>query len=70
VSQVARERKVVEVVVDPEINAEQIRDLVFQAGRLGPGDCRLCGLVGVDLRLSGQDPEADTPAGALSMVIS
>lgn len=68
----ARETKVVQVVVDPEISPEQITELVFRVGGIGPGEreCRTCGLVGVDLRLTGQDPEADPPSGALSMTIS
>jgi hypothetical protein len=68
----ARETKVVQVVVDPEISPEQITELVFQVGGIGPGgrECRTCGLVGVDLRLTGQDPEVDPPSGARSMTIS
>jgi hypothetical protein len=65
----ARETKVVEVVVDPEISPEQITELVIQVGGLAR-ECRTCGLVGVDLRLTGQDPEVGTPAGARSMMIS
>jgi hypothetical protein len=72
VPQVAREMKIVEVVVDPEITPEQITDLIFQVGSLGLGgdDCRHCGLVGFDLRLSGQNREIDLPSGARSIVIS
>ena len=68
----ARETKVVEVVVSPEISPEQITELVVQVGGLGLGgrDCRFCGLIGVDLRLTGQDPEIDAPSGARSMVVS
>ena len=56
-----RETEVVQVVVDAEISPEQITELVFQVGGIGPGgrECRTCGLVGVDLRLTGQDPEVD-----------
>lgn len=45
---------------------------IFQVGGIGPGgrECRTCGLVGVDLRLTGQDPEVDPPSGARSMTIS
>jgi hypothetical protein len=67
----ARATKVVEVVVSPEISPEQITELVIQVGRIGPGrECRTCGLVGVDLRLTGQDPDIDPPSGAHSMLIS
>jgi hypothetical protein len=67
----ARETKVVEIVVDHEISPEHITALIIQAGGLfGGRGCRTCGLVGVDLRLTGQDPDADRPSGALSMVIS
>jgi hypothetical protein len=68
----ARATKVVEVVVSPEISPEQITELVIQVGGIGPGgrECRMCGLVGVDLRLTGQDPEIDPPSGARSMVVS
>jgi hypothetical protein len=65
------EKKIVQVVVSPEISGEQIRDLVVRAGGIfGGGDCRGCGLVGVDLRLTGQDPENDLSDGALSVVVS
>jgi len=68
----ARETNVVEVVVNHEISPEQITELIVQVGSLGLGgrDCRTCGLIGVDLRLTGQDPEVDAPSGAHSMVIS
>jgi hypothetical protein len=68
----ARETKVVEVVVNPEISPEQIAELIVRVGSLGPGgrDCRTCGLIGVDLRLTGQDPEIDPPPGAHSMLVS
>jgi hypothetical protein len=67
----ARQMKVVEVVVNHEISPEQITALIVQVGGLGPGrECRTCGLVGVDLRLTGQDPETNAPSGARSMVIS
>jgi hypothetical protein len=68
----ARETKVVQVVVESEISPEQITELVIRVGGIGPGggDCRTCGLVGVDLRLTGQDPEVDPPSGARSMTIS
>lgn len=68
----ARETKVVQVVVDSEISPEQITELVFQVGGFGLGgrECRTCGLVGVDLRLTGQDPEVNPPAGARSVTIS
>ncbi len=68
----AHETKVVEVVVNPEISPEQITELIVQVGGLGLGgrECRTCGLLGVDLRLTGQDPEIDAPSGARSMVIS
>jgi hypothetical protein len=67
-----RETKVVEVVVNPEISPEQIAELVIQVGGLGLGgrDCRTCGLIGVDLRLTGQDPEIDPPSGTRSMRVS
>jgi hypothetical protein len=69
---VTRETKVVEVVVTPEISPEQITELIVHVGGLGLGgrDCRLCGLVGVDMRLTGQDPEIDAPPGTRSMVVS
>jgi len=68
----ARATKVVEVVVSPDISPEQITELVIGVGGIGPGgrECRMCGLVGVDLRLTGQDPEIDPPSGARSMVVS
>jgi hypothetical protein len=66
----AREMKVVEVVVSPEINPEQITELVVQVGGLVGRECRTCGLVGVDLHLTGQDPEIDTPSGARSILVS
>jgi len=67
----ARETKVVQVVVDPEISPEQITELVLQVGGIGPGrECRTCGLVGVDLRLTGQGPEVRSPSGTRSMTIS
>jgi hypothetical protein len=65
-----RETKVVEVVVNHEISPEQITELIVRVGSLGGRDCRTCGLVGVDLRLTGQDPEIDAPSGARSMMIS
>jgi hypothetical protein len=68
----ARETNVVEVVVNHEISPEQIAELIVQVGSLGLGgrDCRTCGLIGVDLRLTGQDPEVDAPSGTHSIVIS
>lgn len=70
--QAVLEKKVVEVVVDSEITPEQVTELIFQVGRLGLNgyDCRLCGLLGIDVRLSGQDPETSLPPGTRSMVIS
>jgi hypothetical protein len=65
-----RATKVVEVVVNPGISPEQITELIVRVGGIGPGDCRLCGLLGVDLRLTGQDPELDLPPGASSMLVS
>jgi hypothetical protein len=65
-----RETKLVEVVVNHEISLEQITELVVRVGSLGGRDCRTCGLIGVDLRLTGQDPEVDAPSGAQSIVIS
>jgi hypothetical protein len=66
----ARETKVVEVVVSPEISPEQITELIIRVGGLGGRDCRFCGLIGVDLRLTGQDTEIDPPSGARSMLVS
>jgi hypothetical protein len=68
----AREAKVVEVVVNPDISPEQIAELLVRVGGLAPGgyDCRRCGLVGFDVRLTGQDPGTDLPPGALSIVAS
>lgn len=70
--QAVRETKVVEVVVDAKISPEQIAELIVQVGSSGFGgvDCRRCGLLGVDVRLTGQDPDRDLPPGARSMVIS
>jgi hypothetical protein len=69
-SREARETKVVEVVVNPEISPEQIAELIIRVGSLGGRDCRTCGLIGVDLRLTGQDPEIDSPPGTRSMLVS
>lgn len=64
----------VEVVVHPNIDAEQLSNLVIHIG--GLVGCRPCGLVGIDLRLVGSDPEeleehglAELP-GVQSVVIS
>ena len=43
-----------EFVVHPEINVEQITDLLTRIGELS--GCRGCGLGGVDVRLVGMDP--------------
>ena len=43
-----------EFVLHPEINVEQITDLVTRIGELA--GCRGCGLGGVDIRLVGADP--------------
>lgn len=66
----SRETKVVEVVVNPDISPEQIAALAIRVGGLGGADCRVCGLVGVDLRLIGQDLEIKLPAGVRSMLVS
>jgi hypothetical protein len=68
----ARETKVVQVVVESGISPEQITELIRQVGGIGLGgrECQGCGLVGVDLRLTGQDPEVDRLSGTRSMTIS
>jgi hypothetical protein len=65
----SRETKVVQVVVSPEISPEQLTELLFRVGEWGT-DCRGCGLIGLDVRLTGQDPEVEAPAGVRSMVVS
>jgi hypothetical protein len=63
-----REMKVVQVVVDPDINAEQITELLVRFG--AEAGCRRCGLLGFDIRLTAQDSVTEVPAGVRSLVVS
>ena len=66
----ARERKAVQVVVSPEISPEQLTELLVRVGGEWGYDCRTCGLLGVDVRLTGQDPETEAGPGVRSIVVS
>jgi hypothetical protein len=49
-----RPTNVVSVVVDSEVNLDQVGELVGRIG--GLVGCRTCGLIGIDLRITGGDP--------------
>jgi hypothetical protein len=64
-------KQVVEVAVSPEIDADQLKELIVVIGARGPLGCRTCGLGGIDLRLTAVDPEIkELPAGVKSVVIA
>lgn len=50
-----RPTNVVSVVVDSKVNLDQVGELVGRIG--GMVGCRTCGLIGIDLRITGGDPE-------------
>ena len=50
------ERQTFDVVVSPEIEAGQIAELLVRIGNVGGTGCRACGLLGVDVRLTAEDP--------------
>jgi hypothetical protein len=69
----SRQTSVVEIVVKPDVTVDQISDVVGRIG--GLVGCRTCGLLGIDLRLTAEDPEAldltgDRVAGVRSAVVS
>lgn len=62
-------KQVVEVAVSPEIDVDELKQLLVVIGARGPLGCRTCGLGGIDLRLIAVDPEiSELPAGVKSVV--